>query len=552
MTSLSSNIFLDPSPARDAHVVPYIAPCMGNLHHDPVSDGSLALMKGWIDACRHRHQLCMTPQPVHRPKRLLKCLSDGSVRLETQSTTQPCGYIALSYCWGAKNDVMKTTEETLERHQSGIPDTNLPQLFQEVVALARGLKTDLWIDSLCIIQDSQEDKEEEMKHMSDIYSGALVVVVTAQAESPLDSLLSVEPQPGQSDTWRTASLIRYEEMDLDVKFRKRLNTSHRSFSQDATHNTPIAKRAWCFQEKLLASRCLVFQHDEVVWECRSCCLCECSGAQEKLYDRSTSGKPYQQQLLPLAEHDTLSAFAQLPFTEHEPFFDGTLTAFAQLPFAEHEPFQLDGPLKYFADAEAAYSFWESAVKNYSARTLTFQTDRLPAISAVASIIADATGDRYLAGLWRNDLLAGLAWVAARYPETATHQEYIAPTWSWASRPLKVWYPDRRTRHSRGADLEASVLDAWTHVKDFGRSGRLYGPMSEVTDGAIVLSGVHCDVEMTISEYGYIQLDFGSLILTPSRRMEGAYERLGIFHPGIYGTICPKMPQTVERSEIKLV
>ena len=393
-------------------------------------------------------------------------------------------------------------------------------------------------------------------------------------------------------------------MDLDVKFRKRLPTAHRY--RDATYRSPIAERAWCSQEKLLASRCLVFQHDEVVWECRSCCLCECSGAQENFSDESPWRQPYQQKLLPLAE-------------EHD-----TLPAFAQLPFAEHEPFQLDGPLKYFADAEAAYSFWESAVQDYSNRRLTFQTDRLPAISAVASIIADATGDRYLAGLWRNDLLAGLAWVLLEYSEAATHQEYIAPTWSWASLPVGARYLGK-TRHLRGADLEASVVDAWTHVKDFGRSGRLYGPMSEVTDGAIVLSGVHCDVEMTISEYGKIQLDFGyggvetvctsrclsnqlldfmlvepdtetnvdrlggnaryrrrsgtdrqpggqpacsgtvrllwlkeyiSLILTPSRQKEGAYERLGIFHPEVevapYRTNAPKMPKTVQRSNITLV
>ena len=163
-----------------------------------------------------------------------------------------------------------------------------------------------------------------------------------------------------------------------------------------------------------------------------------------------------------------------------------------------------------------------------------------------------------------------------------------------------------------------MLDAWTALK----GPNLYGPVS---DGAIVLSGVHCDVEMTISEHGKIQLDFGygevetvcdsnfmasrlldlmfvepetnvdrlsgnsrylrhitdrqtylqpvcsgavhllwlheglSLILTPSRRKEGAYERLGIFHPklGKNLAICdstdtPKMPKRVPRSTITLV
>ena len=175
-------------------------------------------------------------------------------------------------------------------------------------------------------------------------------------------------------------------------------------------------------------------------------------------------------------------------------------------------------------------------------------------------------------------------------------------------------------HSCDADFEASVLDTWTDVKKDGRSGCLYGPMSEVADGAIVLS--HCDVEMTISNYDGMKLDFGygkvvtvwengytarilldlmivepetnvgrldgnsrylrrvtdpqavsqppcsgtvhllwlqedvSLVLTPSRRKEGAYERLGIFHPeislGILRTYPPKMPKTVQRSKITLV
>ena len=585
---------------------------MGDLHYDPGSDESLALMKGWINDCQHRHQLCMKmPQQVDRPKRLLQCLSGGLVKLV--ETTQHCDYIALSYCWGDGKAVLKTTEvpNTLDRHQSGIPDKDLPPLFQEVVALARGLNIGLWIDSLCILQDSPEDKMEEISKMSDIFRGALVVVVAAMAESPLGSLLGVKPQD-QSHIWRTASLVSYQEMDLEVKFRKRIRWSH--ILTDATYHTPISRRAWCFQEKLLASRCLVFCWDEVVWECRSCCLCECGGEQEHFSGGTTH--PYQQILLPLAEHDTLTAFAQLPFTEHKPFLDGTLTAFAQLPFAEHEPLQLDGPLRYFADAEAAYSFWKDAVKNYSRRELTFEADCLPAISAVASIVAKATGDRYVAGLWRNNLLAGLAWIA-QDSKARPHREYIAPTWSWASASGVVLHDKRSHRTSRDADLDASVLDTWTTLES-------QNPCGPVSDGAIVFSGFHCDAELTISKSGRIgQLDFGhgevqtvhlgplysildfilagpntnvdprggnlrylrqvtdqeriehggqsacsgtvrllwleenvSLILTPSHRKKGAYERLGILHKERFDYLGSdsdlKIPKTAQRSSITLV
>ena len=548
---------------------------MGDLHHDPGSHESLALMKGWIDNCQRSHELCgMKPRQVGGPKRLLQCLSDGSVRLvETKSCTQRCDYIALSYCWGDGKAVKKTMKKTLDRHQLGIPNEDLPPLFQEVAALAHGLDTYLWIDSLCIIQDSKEDKREEIMQMRDIFCGALVVVVAATAKSPLDSLLRVKPQSGQSNTWRTASPIRYREMDLNVQFRKRPEKAHSSYTcfGDATRDTPIAKRAWCFQEKLLASRCLVFCEDEVVWECRSCCLCECGGEQKHFDELGWSWLfPYERKLLPLAEH---------------------------------EPLQLDGTLKYFADAEAAYSFWEKAVFDYSRRALTFKTDRLPAISAVASTVAGATGDRYLAGLWENKLLAGLCWNSNRPPEDDPRpdQEYIAPTWSWASHPESVFL----NRSWHGDDNQATVLEAWTVLK----GPDLYGAVS---DGAIVLSGVHCDVEMTIQENSSLQLDFGNgeveewlwwssymdmmlverdtdvdwlggnprylrrvtpwqttcrqpdcsgtvhllwlskercLILTPSRQKgkEEAYERLGVFRPR-----APKMPKTLQPSSITLV
>ena len=424
---------------------------MGDLHCDLGFDESLALMKGWIDDCRRCHQLCKVPQQVGGPKRLLKCLSDGSVRLEAQSPTQRRDYIALSYCWGDGTAVMKTTKDTVDSHRFKIPNESLPLLYREVVALARQLNIPyLWIDSLCIIQGSPEDKDEEMMQMSDIFRGAFVAVVAAMTPSPSNPLLGVKPQDQSYTTWRTASLISYQEMDLDVKFRKRLFLSAHC-STNATDHTHTGARAWCFQEKLLARHCLVFRYDEMVWECRTGCKCECGGEQEHLSDGNTSVifsdamKRYRQMLLSLAEHD---------------------------------PFQPDGTLKYFADAEAAYSFWETTVNKYSVGAMTFRTDRLPAILAVASIVAEATEGCYLAGLWEDNLLAGLGWITlwSPHPRHARphQQEYIAPTWSWASQSYEVFYRPYRTRPSRDADLDASVDCAWAVLE--GQNP--YGPVSD--------------------------------------------------------------------------
>ena len=367
---------------------------------------------------------------------------------------------------------------------------------------------------------------------------------------------------------------------------------------DATAITPISKRAWCFQEQVLASRCLVFSRDEVVWECQSCCQCECGKEQED-FSVGNAPKSHHHMAMPMKPYRKML----LPLVEHEP---GTLT--------------------HFADAEAAYSFWETAVTNYSDRKLTFKADRLPAISAVTSVVAKATGDHYLAGLWKDDLLAGLGWVArgcsSDSDDPRPNQEYIGPTWSWASLPpggrYSEWDRWYWTRDWRDTNLDAAVLDAWTALE--GQNA--YGPVS---DAAIVLSGFHCDAELTISERLFeSQLDFGhsdvrkvimgssdtgplgrifevldyvpvegrnsrylrritrdretnnplpcsgtvrlfwlneelSLILTPSCRREGSYERLGIIRKRWYATeggMVPnldfKIPKTAQRTRITLV
>ena len=314
--------------------------------------------------------------------------------------------------------------------------------------------------------------------MGDIYRGALVAVVAATAEITVsDSLLRVQPQD-QNHTWRTTSLRKLPGDGSRCQIQEEALESTWLHSDAADTHFDWSDERGASKKNCCASCCLVFCEDEVVWECRSCCLCECGGEQEH-FSGGEWMRPYQQMLLPLAERDTLTAFAQLPFTEHEPFLDGTLTALAQLPFAEHEPLQLDGTSRYFADAEAAYSFWEDAVENYSRRKLTLKTDRLPAISAVASVVAEATGDCYLAGLWRNDLLAGLAWIASSGNDTTRLPKYIAPTWSWTSMSTSVWYDFerhwRRTRHLRDADLDASVLDAWTALEGQNPCG----PVSDV-------------------------------------------------------------------------
>lgn len=77
--------------------------------------------------------------------------------------------------------------------------------------------------------------------------------------------------------------------------------------------------------------------------------------------------------------------------------------------------------------------WGDRVENYTQRSLTVESDKLPAIAAVAEQYAElAPVTDYLAGMWREDLLLQCLWRSwnpekARYPK-----EYRAPSWSWVA------------------------------------------------------------------------------------------------------------------------
>lgn len=83
----------------------------------------------------------------------------------------------------------------------------------------------------------------------------------------------------------------------------------------------------------------------------------------------------------------------------------------------------------------AYSTWGWVVERLSEGKLSYATDKLVALSAVASQIHQHIQSEYLAGLWRRHLAYQLLWRATPVPwldQQARPSEYIAPTWSWAS------------------------------------------------------------------------------------------------------------------------
>jgi len=72
------------------------------------------------------------------------------------------------------------------------------------------------------------------------------------------------------------------------------------------------------------------------------------------------------------------------------------------------------------------------VEIYSGTIYNNPRDRLPGLSHMVQHMLQQIKSRYHAGLWESNLLRGLLWRAKSIGPANRFEEYIAPSWSWAS------------------------------------------------------------------------------------------------------------------------
>lgn len=142
--------------------------------------------------CVESHPLCNLPKtlPSYRPTRLLKVDNSHTFRLVLGTECHPTlQYVALSYCWGTKAvegllRLLQSTAEDLSREQ---PVDNLAKTFRDATDVAQHFGVDyIWIDRLCIFQDSPEDWQREASTMQDVYRNALFSISALGAKDDQD------------------------------------------------------------------------------------------------------------------------------------------------------------------------------------------------------------------------------------------------------------------------------------------------------------------------------------------------------------------------------
>ncbi|GAW25949.1 putative heterokaryon incompatibility protein [Rosellinia necatrix] len=359
------------------------------------SDQAYQFIRSCLDRCLDLHPNCVQPRG-HPPSRLIDVglSSDDRVRLVETSPQSRNEYIALSYCWGDV-DVVRTTASNYEAMKTEIRVSILPGTIQDAITVTRNLgRRYLWVDALCIIQDSKLDWEIESANMASIYRSSLLTLAAATAAAASDGFLgqehnASEAKPPYQQVWRN-------EDGHETILAARVVPEFESHTEDADEEEvlPWSLRGWTLQEQKLSTRTIGYRRRELWWSCLSASSCECHIIDE------------------------------LPEDVKRFCFNPTYS---------------------ITVAKQMYREWHNTVREYTMRALRYSSDRLPAIAGVARVVQDLTESAYIAGLWKGNLVHDLTWEVAELGEVearssvARSADYLGPTFSWVSVDRHVNY-----------------------------------------------------------------------------------------------------------------
>ena len=231
---------------------------------------NMNLVKHWMQSCSAQHDRCRIPTLSAVKEHTIRLIDTRDYRVVSATSRER--YAALSYVWGSETTPL-LTRDTLSDLSTldGLRNLTIPQTIIDAIRLVRDLdERYLWVDSLCIVQDDNEEKQEQLPIMADIYSYAELVIVAAAGSDANSGL------PGIWNTSRSTSQ-RTEEIN-GVRFITAYPAVRQVLDWSVWNS-----RGWTLQETVHSRRALVFTEDIVYWncliaKCREDLSCESSSA----------------------------------------------------------------------------------------------------------------------------------------------------------------------------------------------------------------------------------------------------------------------------------
>ena len=264
---------------------------------------------------------------------------------------------------------------------------DLPLTFRDAIFVTRklGFKY-LWIDSLAIIQDDADDWRREAASMAAIYSNASVTIAASMSNGHQKGFL----KPTKPARRMFIPSLRQGKFS-GIAYARLQSSDYR-----LKHWSPMAKRGWILQEQCLSRRILHFYSDQIWFQCAHHTASEDGVATYKCDAES----------------------------------GGMTTHYVERSLGPGLRYTLSQSPNSILDKRGC---WWSIVENYTARKLTYPSDRIPALAGVTKLFQELTSDEPLLGLWRSDFAVGLLWrTKINTDDPAPARFENIPSWSWFS------------------------------------------------------------------------------------------------------------------------
>ncbi|WJG35682.1 uncharacterized protein FOBCDRAFT_251711 [Fusarium oxysporum Fo47] len=276
------------------------------------------------------------------------------------------------------------------RTSSSVADLSSDEGVEKAVALAKEWKLSiryLWVDALCILQSEGPDDAQhradwsyEAARFGQYYQNATLTIAATGAISSSEGLFLRRPA------------LEFDPEPVILKQNTNRGETNVFIIQPPTplwgpaiRNAALQTRGWAIQERVLSKRILHFGASYLLWECHESRVTETNPGDTDSLAYSDTGE------------DFISAFKDMDNRQEDDIMRS----------------------------------WYQFIDVYSSTNFSFHTDKLPALSGIATRIKDRFPQDYIAGIWELAIPEGLAWMARETEEPDPGSDL--PSWCWATR-----------------------------------------------------------------------------------------------------------------------